>query len=122
MQSSMNQTVFSQYEHRVGSILAGDAFCDGCNHKFEDREMAFRCLECSGFVRPGDSKRPVRQTEVTTTTRIQDGPAIQLGTLETTLYSGYDLCLDCAKKPFVHSHHHFTLAVCRKKSVTNELK
>jgi hypothetical protein len=114
----MDQSVFSRYEHRVGCILTGDGFCDGCSHKFEEGEMAFRCLECSGFARPGIYERRVRETDVTTTTRIQDGPGIELKTSQTTFYTGYDLCLDCAKKPSIHSHHHFTLTVSRRKSST----
>ncbi|CAF1350242.1 unnamed protein product [Adineta ricciae] len=114
----MDQNTLRQYEHRVGCVLVGEAFCDGCNHRFGEGEMAFRCLECSGFICPGAEKRPVRQTEITTTTRIQDGAAIQLATSETALFSGYDLCLTCAKKTSVHSHHRFTLAVYRKKNST----
>lgn len=109
----MDNIVLHQYAHRVGYTLCGRAFCDGCYHVFEDGEMGFRCLECSGFVCPGSDQRTVRQTSITTNLKLQSG-GTQLNLLSTEPFSGYDLCLDCAKKPFLHSHHHFTITICRK--------
>ncbi len=108
----MDQIVLSQYAHRVGCTLPKGSFCDGCRHVFEYGEMAFRCLECSGFICPGSTERTLIQTEVTTHHWLQSG-GTQWNILQTTPYSGYDLCLDCAKKPFLHSHHHFTMTICR---------
>jgi hypothetical protein len=109
----MDQTVLSQYAHRVGQILSGDAYCDGCSSSFEDGEMGFRCLECSGFLCPGSNERTVRQTSLTTNLQLQSG-ATQLNIPQTKTFSGYDLCLNCAKNPSLHSHHRFTLTICRR--------
>jgi hypothetical protein len=108
----MDQTVLGQHAHRVGFTLGKRSFCDGCNHEFGNGEMAFRCLECSGFVCPGSSERNVRQTQVTTNVSVKYG-ATKSDKIDTESFTGYDLCLDCAKKPHLHSHHHFTLAICR---------
>jgi hypothetical protein len=103
----MDQIILGHYAHRVGYTIT-NAFCDGCYHSFEDGEMEFRCLECSGFVCPGSNERRLRQISLTTNLQLQSG-ASQLNMSHTTPFAGYDLCLDCAKKPLLHSHHHFTL-------------
>jgi hypothetical protein len=109
----MDQAVISQYAHRVGFLLSGDAFCDGCYHAFEDGEMGLRCLECSGFVCPGSNERTLRQVSLTTNLQHQSGP-MEMNMPRTKSFSGYDLCLECAKHPSLHSHHRFTLTMCRK--------
>lgn len=108
----MNQHIFSQYSHRTGYTSMGQAYCDGCERKFNDGEMGFRCMECSGFVLPGSYDRKIREVEVTTTTRSKYGNT-ELTSTSTTPFTGYDLCLECAKKPSLHTHHHFTLATYR---------
>ncbi len=109
----MDQIVLSQFAHRVGHTLSTNSFCDGCYHTFQAGEMGFRCLECSGFVCPESNERTVRQISLTTNVRLQSG-ATQLNMSQSTPFTGYDLCLDCAKKPFVHAHHRFTLTICRQ--------
>ncbi len=109
---NMDQLVLGQFAHRVGYTLSKWSFCDGCYHAFNDGEMGFRCLECSSFVCPGSDERMVRQIAITTNLRLQSGET-HSSMSQTKPYTDNDLCLDCAKKPFLHSHHHFTLTICR---------
>ncbi|CAF1514761.1 unnamed protein product [Rotaria magnacalcarata] len=109
----MDQRIFSQFLHRVGFTSMGEAVCDGCERKFNYGDMGFRCMECSGFVLPGSNDRKIREVEVTSTTRVKYGDT-QLTSTSTTPFTGYDLCLDCAKNPLLHTHHHFTLATYRR--------
>ncbi|CAF3906062.1 unnamed protein product [Rotaria magnacalcarata] len=105
--SNIDGIVLGQFAHRVGYTLK-NGFCDGCYHHFEDGEMGFRCLECSGVVFPRSNERTVRQIVLTTNVKLQSGTT-QLNLSQTEPLIGYDLCLECAKQSFLHSHHHFTL-------------
>lgn len=107
----MEQRALQQYAHRVGYVLSANSFCDGCGKFFQDGQMAFRCLECSGFVCPDGNERNVRTLQLQRTTVVQRGGFVGIAT-NSTNYSGYDLCLACAKTN-MHSHHRFTLAICQ---------
>ena len=72
-----------------------------------------RCMECSGFRTPDNNQRNVRQVELTATLQARMGNTGSLTLTNTTPYSGYDLCLTCAKDRRLHVHHHFTLAISR---------
>ncbi|CAF4174353.1 unnamed protein product [Rotaria socialis] len=52
----MDQRILSQFLHRVGFTSIREAICDGCECKFNDGDMGFRCMECSGFVLPGNKE------------------------------------------------------------------
>lgn len=108
----MEQLLLSRYAHRAGYVLLGRAICDGYFHIFKDGEIGLRCMKCSGFICPDGNERNIRQVDLTTTVlgNVDNNQSFALSS--STPYSGYDLCLDCAKDRHLHTHHHFTLAIC----------
>ncbi|CAF1475591.1 unnamed protein product [Adineta steineri] len=105
----MEEFILRQFAYRTGYISSNETICDGCFRIFENGEIGFRCMECSGYMLPESTTRNVRLTDVTATVlgRVNNNGLLAIS--NTTPYYGYDLCLICAKNRTLHRHHQFTL-------------
>jgi len=87
------QATIKRFQTRIIREVGQGSYCDGCEHRFENEEIFFECLECIGWLRPQNTNREFRETS--------EG------------MSGYCLCLHCAKEPENHPQHQFGLSQCK---------